>query len=62
MTKFLRLPDVMERTGLSRSSVYELIAAGAFPKPVKLGPRAVGVPETEYEAWATERLREREAA
>jgi prophage regulatory protein len=39
---FARLPTVLAATGLGRSTVYRLIAAGAFPAPVRLGPRAVG--------------------
>jgi prophage regulatory protein len=38
----LRLPEVIARTGLSRTNVYRRIAAGTFPAPVALGPRAVG--------------------
>lgn len=39
--RILRLPAVKDRTGLSRSSVYEKIATGDFPKPISLGARAV---------------------
>jgi prophage regulatory protein len=45
---FLRLPQVMERTGLCRSAVY---AREDFPKPVKLGGRAVAWVESEVQAW-----------
>ena len=60
MTRFLRLQDVLDRSGLSRSTCYELIAAGKFPQPVKIGARAIAFPESEYEAWAAERMAERE--
>ena len=40
--KILKLPDVMEATALSRSSIYAFISKDAFPKPVPLGARAVG--------------------
>ena len=62
MTKFLRLQDVLKRSGLSRSTCYELISQGKFPKPVKIGKRAIAFPEAEYEAWAAERIAEREIA
>ena len=52
----LRLPDVKERTGLSRSSIYKLVAEGTFPRPVHLGPRAVGWVESEIEDWLTARI------
>ena len=60
MTKFLRLPSVKERTGISRSSIYD--PACNFPKPVKLGPRAVGWVEAEVEDWITSRIAARQAA
>lgn len=48
---FLRLIHVRYRTKLSRSTIYARIAAGKFPKPVRLGPRAVGWLEHEIEAY-----------
>lgn len=45
----LRLPAVKARTGLSRSTIYQRVAEGSFPKPVNLGKRAVGWLESEVE-------------
>jgi len=44
-------PEVIRRTGRGRSSMYRDIAAGTFPKPVALGPRAVGWRESDITAW-----------
>ena len=58
-----RLPDVMARTGLSRSTIYGLIHKGRFPSQVNLGPRAVGWVENEIADWIEARIdesRERE--
>ena len=49
--KIYRLPDVMNLTGLSRSSIYLRISEQQFPKPIKLGRRAVGWPEDTIIAW-----------
>jgi prophage regulatory protein len=49
--KILRLPTVLDRTGLSRSTVYLRVTEGKFPRPVSLGARAVGWIETEVEEW-----------
>ena len=49
--KMYRLPEVMDMTGLSRSSIYLRISTNEFPKPVKLGRRAVGWPEESIIAW-----------
>jgi len=46
-----RLPEVMKMTGLSRSSIYLRISTNEFPKPVKIGRRAVGWPEDAIIAW-----------
>ena len=40
--KILRLPEVVEITGLGRSTIYAKVARGDFPSPIKLGQRAVG--------------------
>ena len=56
--RFLRLPEVMKRTGLSRSTIYVRLAAGCFPRPVALGSRAVGWIEAEVEEWVAERIAE----
>lgn len=49
--RFLRLADVMERTGLSRSTIYLHISQGRFPNNINLGPRSVGWLESEIETW-----------
>jgi prophage regulatory protein len=40
--KILRLPQVRERTGLSTSTIYSMMAKGLFPKQVPLGVHSVG--------------------
>ena len=49
--RILRRPVVEARTGLSRSTIYEWMKRGEFPKPVALGTRLVGWRESEIEAW-----------
>lgn len=56
-TCFLRLPQVKQRTGLSRSGVYAKVALGEFPAPVSLGARAVAWIEAEVEEWASNRVK-----
>ena len=41
----------MDRTGLSRSTVYQRVTEGKFPSPVSLGARSVGWIEAEVEEW-----------
>jgi len=54
--KILRLPIVLDRTGLSRSTVYQRVTEGRFPRPVSLGARAVGWIETEVEEWIARQI------
>ena len=52
----LRLPQVKDRTGLSRSTIYLRMQEGAFPKPISLGTRAVGWLSVEVDEWLAERV------
>ena len=54
----LRLPAVKARTGLSRSTIYLRVSEGTFPKPISLGPRAVGWIDTEIAEWLQQRIAE----
>ncbi len=51
----LRRPVVEALTGLSRSTIYQLMADGRFPRPVQLGPRAVGWRQSEIADWIARR-------
>ncbi|ADW68490.1 helix-turn-helix transcriptional regulator [Granulicella tundricola] len=53
---FLRLPKVKAITGLSKSSLYELIRANSFPAHVHLGARTVAWVASDVQQWATERI------
>ncbi len=53
----LRRKQVEIRTGLSRSTIYQYIKDGVFPKPVPLGPRAVGWIESDVSEWIATRVR-----
>lgn len=52
----IRRPRVQQRTGLSRSTLYQYIKDGAFPAPVQLGPRAVGWLDSEISDWINARV------
>ena len=56
MHTILRLPAVMTRTGLSRSTIYLRVAQHSFPRPIALGGRAVGWVEREVEEWLTQKI------
>ncbi len=52
----LRLPAVLARTGLSRSTVYLMVSKDQFPAPVSLGERAVGWVESQIDQWLDEKI------
>lgn len=55
LEKHLRLPAVVDATGLSRSTIYAMMNEGSFPRPVTLGKRLVAWPETAIAKWLAER-------
>lgn len=52
----LRLKQVKQRTGLSRSTIYAQMARGEFPPKVTLGARSVGWIEHEIDAHLRNRI------
>ena len=54
-TRFLRRADVEELTGLSRSTIYASMEAGEFPRPVRIGRRAVAWRQEDIQEWADSR-------
>lgn len=64
--RLLRIKDVMQRTGLSRPTLYRKMhepkeAGGGFPRPVKLGQRVSAWPEYEVQAWIATQVARRAA-
>jgi prophage regulatory protein len=53
--KHLRRPAVEELTGLSRSTLYYMMDCGDFPRPVRIGRRAVAWPESKITEWLAQR-------
>lgn len=47
--RLLRLPDVMTIVGLGKTTIYNRIKKGTFPRPIPLTPRTVGWPKSQIE-------------
>lgn len=56
MNKFLRLRDVINTTGLSRSSIYLLMRDDKFPRNILLGARSVGWTQSSIDQWIEGRI------
>jgi len=55
LDRILRRKEVERLCGLSRSSIYAYMSRGEFPRPVKIGRRAVGWPSENIADWLNER-------
>ena len=53
--QLLSRQKVQSKTTLSRSSIYDMIAKGEFPKPVKISGRRVAWLEATIDAWIQSR-------
>jgi len=53
--RILRITDLEDLLGVSRSSLYAWMKTGVFPRPFNLGPRAVGWKASDIEAWVEKR-------
>lgn len=51
VTKFMRMPAVIEATGKARQTIYDNMKAGTFPKAVRIGPRSIAWDAEEIAAW-----------
>ncbi len=49
--RILRLNTVLERTGLSRSTLYRKIADGSFPRQILISTRCAGWHEASIRRW-----------
>lgn len=58
--RIMRLKEVMDLTGLARSTIYKYIDAETFPKPISLGGRSVGWVDEEVQEWILELIAKRD--
>ena len=68
--RFIRLPEVLTRTGFGRTTIYRKMEDGSFPRSVKLGgpledpnvfdSRAIAWIEDEVEQWIESRIEEQD--
>lgn len=62
LQRIIRLPDVLRRTGFSRSTLYRLIGKKEFPHQISLTPCSIGWFEEEVDAWIAQRANTRPAS
>lgn len=59
LMRLIKLKEVIEKTSLGRSTIYEFMTKGTFPKQVSLGAKSVAWVESEVDDWIMERIGER---
>ena len=59
--EFIDLHEVSRRVCLRKTAIYKMMRSAAFPRPVKLGEKAVRWSVAEIETWQRSRLAERAA-
>jgi prophage regulatory protein len=58
--RLIKLPEVMHRIGLGKTTVYALMKAGEFPKPVRFPRSRVAWVESEIDDWVQKIIRDRD--
>jgi prophage regulatory protein len=60
--QMLRMPTVMQLTGLARSTIYALIADNKFPRQVKVSENTAAWLASEIDSYLADRIAERDRA
>ena len=58
MDQILRRQEVEALFGISRSTIYQSMSEGRFPRPIKLGRRAVGWSKADLEQWLSDQRKQ----
>jgi len=54
-TRLVRMSELHDWVGLGKSAIYEMVAEGSFPAPVRLSARAVAWRSDQVQAWIDSR-------
>lgn len=55
LPRLIRRSEVQTATGLGRSAIYALMSKNQFPRPVRIGERAVAWRESDIKIWIAQR-------
>lgn len=56
MNKFLRIKDVIEKTGIAKSTIWLWVNENKFPKPIKISPRVTVWENSKIEEWINSKV------
>lgn len=57
--RFIRLDELMNKTGLGRSTIYRMVDKGEFPKPINLTSNKVAWLQSEVNDWMKKKVEQR---
>ena len=57
----MRLPEVVRKIGVARSTLYKMVSDGNFPRPIHLSARSVGWIASEVTDWLHQKIAQRSA-
>ena len=57
--RLIAMPEVVERSGVSRATIYTLMSEHRFPRPLQLSKRITRWLESDIDSWLQERIEER---
>ena len=57
--RLIAMPEVVERAGISRGTIYTLMGQNRFPRPLHLSKRVTRWLASDIESWLQERIEER---
>lgn len=61
-TRFERLPAILTRVSVTRSTLYRWVAASKFPAPIRLGENTVAWDSRAVDRWIADRITESRSA
>ena len=54
--RLIRLPELITLVGLKRAAIYKAIRSNEFPRPIKIGLRAVAWDSRSVDSWIREKI------
>ena len=57
---FIRLPEVRQKVGMSKSHIYNLMGSGDFPAQIKISQKISVWVASEIDDWVEEKIKQRD--
>jgi prophage regulatory protein len=61
-SEYIKLPQVLNLTGLGKTSIYKLMSNNTFPKPTSFGVRRIAWRRIDIQTWIKQKIKERDSS